>query len=364
MSKSEELSRKTRRMIAKNLIVLAALAVVIVIGVSSWFTLSGGNAAASGVSVECAIPEGLEVCIVDPDLSPENLQTYLNDDNHWKSESFTITDTEYPFLATLNLADITGDGMSFIAPPIYQIGTVATVRNTKQGDETDAEFSTKWSTGNIQTYANIDYMSIDLYFRTAGSGKKVVLNSNTYFGPNNEDLGNSVAGFSPDAVIGAARMAIYDSDLAERKLLWVPAPHLYFDGVNLFTEKYKTDNDLLDTNNTYGLFYTQNNIPINLHTDGTYNHGYYTADKQRHKIMYNATPGAGVTANNRKDYRLHTDVDLATFPTAQTTYNGKSYYAASVRMNVWVEGEDPESRSDQISGKFKSILNLTLSNAG
>ena len=77
-----------------------------------------------------------------------------------------------------------------------------------------------------------------MYFRTAGSGKKVVLNSNTYFGPNNEDLGNSVAGFSPNAVIGAARMAIYDSALAERKLLWVPAPHLYFDGVNLFTAKY------------------------------------------------------------------------------------------------------------------------------
>ena len=51
MKKSEELGRKTRKMIAKNLIVLAVLAVATVVGVRSWFTPTGGYAVASGVGV-------------------------------------------------------------------------------------------------------------------------------------------------------------------------------------------------------------------------------------------------------------------------------------------------------------------------
>ena len=369
MKKSEELGRKTRRLIAKNLIILAVLAVATVVGVRSWFTPTGAHAEASGVQVVCSVPEGLEVCVVDPILTGAQLTSYLNDDTNWKNESFTITDEDYPFLAALSLADITGDGKTFITPPIYQISSVATVQTTKFDSETQAEFNTKWSTANLETIRNQDYMSINLYFRTQKSGQKIVLSENTYYGPPSGpsasyDFGNKVSGFSSDAVIGAARMAIYDSALSTRKLLWVPAPHLFFDGVELFNTTYNqsTPNDLLNTANTYGLFYVQNGSNVNIHTDGTYNHGYYNANKTRTKVDYNSTPGAGVTANTNKDFKLHTDVDLTTLST-QTTYNSKSYYADFVQVNLWVEGEDPESRSAQITGKFKTILEFSLDSA-
>ena len=365
MKKSEELSRKTRRMIAKNLIILAVLAFVAFVGVSSWFTSSGASARATGVSVQCSVPEGLEVCVVDPSLTGTQLTDYLNDvgvtdpaDSHWKSESFTISDQEYPFLSALSLADITGDGKTFISPPIYQVGSVARVRDTKQGSDTDAEFATMWSAGNLETHRNVDYLSLNIYFRTAGSGKSVVLGSNTYYGPPSasNDFGSKSLGYSPNAVIGAARMAVYDSALSSRKLLWIPAPHLYFDGVDLFNTTKTTANDLLDTSNTFGLFYVDGSSATQtIHNDGTYNHGYYNADRTRTVVSYNTAPGAGVTANTTRDFKLHTDVDLAAL-SSTATYNNRTYYSDFVQMNFWVEGEDPESRSAQITGKFKAVL--------
>ena len=239
MKKSEELGRKTRRMIAKNLIVLAVLAVATVVGVRSWFTSTGAQAVASGLSVDCQIPEGLEVCVVDPSYTGSQLTNYLNDDANWKSASFVISDEDYPFLAALSLADISGNGKTFISPPIYQIGSVARVHDRQLSGETESEFLSKWSSANLETKRNQDYMSINLYFRTEAPGKKVVLDQSSYFGPPSGpaasyDFGNEVAGYSPDAVIGAARMAVYDSTLTTRKLLWVPAPHIYFDGVKLY----------------------------------------------------------------------------------------------------------------------------------
>ena len=50
MKKSDKLARKTRKMIAKNLIVLAALAAVAFVGVASWFT-QNTRAIADGINV-------------------------------------------------------------------------------------------------------------------------------------------------------------------------------------------------------------------------------------------------------------------------------------------------------------------------
>lgn len=354
MKKSLKLKRKTIKLLAKNLIVFAVLIAVTIVGVRSWFhdKSTDPSAKAADLSVECTVPEGLEIAIVAPGQTPT--------ESDWKKQSFTINDTDYPFLVALSLADITSDGKTFISPPIYQKGAVATVHNTKFDSETTSEFNSKWSNTNIATTPNVEYFSVDLYMRCTASGQKAVLDSATYFGPptSTNDFGNKVSGYSPDAVIGAARMSIYDSSITTRKLLWVPAPHLYFDGVDLFNSTYKNTNDLLNTGNTFGLFYTENNTSTNIHTDGTYNHGYYTGSKTHQKINRSTTPGQGVTSNTTKDYLLHTDVDLANL----TTRNG-NYYQNSVRINIWVEGEDPESRAAQISGQFKAIWNLKLASA-
>ena len=54
MKKSQEISRKTRRMIAKNLIVMIVLVVATVVGVHSWFS-SSTSASASGISLSAKV---------------------------------------------------------------------------------------------------------------------------------------------------------------------------------------------------------------------------------------------------------------------------------------------------------------------
>ena len=70
MNKSEKLSRKTRRMIAKNLIILAVLAVVAFASVVSWFTMSQ-KAEADGIVVQTQVADGLEFYIMPPSNSDQ-----------------------------------------------------------------------------------------------------------------------------------------------------------------------------------------------------------------------------------------------------------------------------------------------------
>ena len=75
MKKSDEIRRKTWRMIAKNLIVLAALAVAAVIGVMSWFTHKT-SATADGISMKCETPPGIEIAVVGASESAPSNSDY------------------------------------------------------------------------------------------------------------------------------------------------------------------------------------------------------------------------------------------------------------------------------------------------
>ena len=123
MKKSAKLKRKTRRLLIKNLIVFAVLVAVSFVGVRSWFLSAHDSAAskAGGLNITCTIPEGLEVAILQPGYVPDS-------DTVWHNTSFTISGSNYGFLASLSLADITSNGKTFIKPPIYQISAVATVQ--------------------------------------------------------------------------------------------------------------------------------------------------------------------------------------------------------------------------------------------
>ncbi len=339
MKKSEELSRKTWRMIAKNLIILAVLAVVAFIGVSSWFT-QNTTALADGIYMTCQIPDGLEVAIVQPGGTPQN--------SDFHSGMIQLTASEYGFLNTLSMTEITGDGVTFIKPPVSQISSVAKVK-------TDST----WDSNKIRTTPNTEYVSFDLYMRMKGLGKKVAFDNSTYLGPLDPTagFGNSVSGWSAASVIGAARLSVLDAQNS-RELLWIPAPHLYYDGVTL-------DTNVLDTNNDYGLSTVDpSGTPIVINSWGTYNHGYYLADKNTSSISYSANAAnvaTNVTANTDKSYTLPYDVDLATFTTGHTAvYNNQTYYQEKVRINIWIEGEDTEARSLQIGGEIKAVFALSL----
>lgn len=336
MKKSQELSRKTWKMIAKNLIVLAVLAVAAFIGVMSWFT-QNTTARADGIYAACQIPDGLEVAITAPGGAPQ--------ESDWKSGTIELNASNYSFLNTLTMAEVTGNGISFICPPIMQESSVAKVN-----------VSESWS--NIGTTPNKEYLSFDLHMRLKTSGRKVAFDSSTYFGPldSNANFGNSVSGWSENSVIGAARLSVITgTNSPARKLLWVPAPHLYYDGETLNT-------NVTDTSNNLGLFTIngQGGTDV-INTIGTYNHGFYNSDKTTTKYNYNATTAGGdnVTANTDKSYTLPFDVDICTL---NNKPSGSVYFQDKVRVNIWIEGEDTESRALQVGGEFKTIIALELKN--
>lgn len=333
MKKSQEISRKTRRMIAKNLIVMIVLVVATVVGVHSWFS-SSTSASASGISLSAKVSEGLEIQIVAPGAQISQ--------NKWVANEVTLDAANYPFLSTLNLLPVTGDGKVFIQPPITQVSAVATVNN---GNVT-------WDASKIKTKANTEYVSFDVYFRTRSAGKKVYLGDDTYYGPldSTESFGNSLAGWSSNSVIGACRMSVLDSS-NNQDLLWIPAPHLYYDGITL-------DTNVTDTSNTLGLNYVDaNNQKITLHSDGTYNHGYYISKNNRNTISYGDQVKSNVTANTNMDFMLHKNVDMANLTDTSVQ---QGYYMNHVRVNLWIEGEDPESRATQVGGEFKVVLNFEM----
>ena len=71
MKKSDEIRRRTWRMLAKNLIVLAALAVAAVVGVVSWLS-QGGSTKADGLSAQTQVEDGLEFYIMPPSDSDQS----------------------------------------------------------------------------------------------------------------------------------------------------------------------------------------------------------------------------------------------------------------------------------------------------
>ena len=88
MKKSDKLARKTRKMIAKNLIVLATLAVVAFAGVMSWFT-QNTRAIADGINVETKVEDGLEFYIMPPSDSDQYaaIKSRFKDNAKWNSKN-------------------------------------------------------------------------------------------------------------------------------------------------------------------------------------------------------------------------------------------------------------------------------------
>ena len=370
MKKSAKLKRKTIRLIVKNLIVLVILIAVSAVGVRSWFMSGHNYADASTVNVSCAVPDGLEVAIVAPGDS-------ITRDTVWYDTSFTLDTVTFPFLSALSITEISGDGITFIKPPLTQFSTVAAPDTTKT-----------WNANDITPKANSEYLSFDIYFRSKGSGHSVLLDRDSYFGTPTPtmEFGNKINGWSPNSVIGAARMSVVQNAgtaSAARKLLWIPAPFLHFDPV-MRSDDAILMKTLTDPTNTYGLAYIDSESTTHiLNADGTYNHGYYDANKQRH-ILYNSTinsspPSGAVNEPNLVantfldqndeqdvDYKLQKDVSIAALDTTANYYSSPTastttaYYTNHVRVNLWIEGEDPESRAAQVTGKIKAVLNLKL----
>lgn len=326
MKNSTAPNRKTGRMIAKNLIVLFAVALAGFCGIQAWFT-DNRSAEANGIEVECQAPDGIEIAVVGHDAPAPTEYTTGN---------ITLNKTNYPFLEKLQLTEITGDGTFFRKPALIQSGGQANV-------DTKAEWS--------EPTANEHYLSFDLYIRSKSQynisiGKKSTIKPDAPQLTTQDGTGiknqSKYGNFSRDSVVGAVRFSVVDYKSAppSKKLLWLPAPNIL---LKQTTDEYTLSDDMP--------------------SGESYSHVYYDTNRVQHPVSSTDVDRAFVVNNSGFDggkftYELGKNKSIAELKKSSDT-DTDPYYGAMVTCNMWIEGEDAEARLALVNGKFKVNLVLT-----
>lgn len=342
MKNSTAPNRKTGRMIAKNLIVLFAVALAGFCGIQAWFT-DKSSAEADGINVECQAPDGIEIAVVrHGDSAPTNDAAYKN--------TIELNSKNYSFIDDIKMTEVTSDGFTFYKPALKQENGIAK-------PITDVE----WEKADYTKH----YLSFDLYVRSKSDyniyidkTSTIKPNANILTGAdadNKSDFGESGAskGISRDCVTGAVRFSVANyktgetGETGETKLLWIPAPNILLN-VNSDTTKYSVSTDKREGE--------------------SYSHGYYEKDGSKWvKKFVSADDGSslgqvfvansnGFTPNGDYTYELGEKKKIMTLE-KDTTQNG--IYTGMVTCNMWVDGEDAEARLALVNGKFKVNLVLT-----
>lgn len=324
MKNSTAPNRKTGRMIAKNLIVLFAVALAGFCGIQAWFT-DNRSAEANGIEVECQAPDGIEIAVVGHDAPAPTEYTTGN---------ITLNKTNYPFLEKLQLTEITGDGTFFRKPALIQSGGQAHV-------DTKAEWS--------EPTANEHYLSFDLYIRSKSQynisiGKKSTIKPDAPQLTTQDGTGiknqSKYGNFSRDSVVGAVRFSVVDYKSAppSKKLLWLPAPNIL---LKQTTDEYTLSDDMP--------------------SGESYSHVYYDTNRVQHTVSSTDVDKAFVVNNDGFDggkftYKLGQNQNIAQL---NKSSENDQFYSAMVTCNMWIEGEDAEARLALVNGKFKVNLVLT-----
>lgn len=324
MKNSTAPNRKTGRMIAKNLIVLFAVALAGFCGIQAWFT-DNRSAEANGIEVECQAPDGIEIAVVGHDAPAPTEYTTGN---------ITLNKTNYPFLEKLQLTEITGDGTFFRKPALIQSDGQAHV-------DTKAEWS--------EPTANEHYLSFDLYIRSKSQynisiGKKSTIKPDAPQLTTQDGTGiknqSKYGNFSRDSVVGAVRFSVvdYKSATPSKKLLWLPAPNIL---LKQTTDEYTLSDDMP--------------------SGESYSHVYYDTNRVQHTVSSTDVDKAFVVNNDGFDggkftYELGQNQNIAQL---NKSSENDQFYSAMVTCNMWIEGEDAEARLALVNGKFKVNLVLT-----
>lgn len=391
---------KTTRhsLMAKGIMVLLSLLVLIFAFTFSWFTIAQPDADASGISVktksgsdfEYAIgfktsQTGGEYLVTDftnlgtQELDIENLHVT------GEFEEDGVTPRTFNLLYDYSPIDITGDGVTLIRPNM-EYGNWKI--NTGTDDYSIAE-------------ANTQYISFDIIVRSkspatlslgpksyaVGDIEKATVNNETVDLPDGSLLtGQNVnrlsdyGSFSRDAIVGAVRVAFIDyvddgsitvnsllTDPLDSKLaaapslLWVPRPDLYLN--NNGHDQDVTGwslNTGVDVERTF-------NLQSAAMTDSeysTYRHQQYDIfNNTNNSVVTNANDYVHVSSEDEDDcYRFNDTVELTRLAYDETVQENNmdvTYYYSKVRVRVWVEGTDSESRRALSGGKFRLNFDLT-----
>ncbi len=335
--------KKIKFALFKNLILSSVLLVTIILLTFSWFT-QNSEARADGIYIQCTTPPGVEIAVVEPGKEPK--------ETDYQTGTFTLDKDTFPILDSedFNMIDLTSDGKYFCRPAIGQMGSYAA-----PDVETD-----EWG----KAEPNRDYLSFDLYVRSESqqtislaSGSKLTTNDDgklTNGGSNKSADYN----FSRDAVVGASRFSIVDTD-DQVKLLWIPRPEIMLDCISDSTSgDYGTPTGVsINTGRKADFKGRYNDVQYTWNLKPSTNNGYYTHDKE-FAILDEA--GKYVVPSKVVDTsQVPTLGDNKNIMTLDEAPNDDGYYVNHVNCNLWIDGEDAEARLALVSGNFSINLQLT-----
>lgn len=192
------------------------------------------------------------------------------------------------------------------------------------------------------------------------------------------DYGN----FSRDAIVGAVRVAFlgFDDTLTAESystgtqddklnhtpsLLWVPRPDLYLNnnGNDLSTSGWS-----LNTGVTSGQTFNLQSQAMKDTAYSTYQHQYYNVFNAGYddtvKVVKDESDYVRISSKDTEgnEYHLNDTVELIPLDKPMTVHENDedvTYYYGKVRVRIWVDGTDTESRRALSKGKFKFNFDLT-----
>lgn len=350
MDKINAPNRKTGRMMAKNLIILLALALIAALAIWAWFTHQQ-SATAEGISIS-TIASGVQVSWTGTD------GTYYN---NLTARDNADVDAETGLAKQIDEADsklklVTGNGLNFFAPSLNKrTGAVLKNGNEWLGSVINAD--------NSQG----SYVDLDLYFRSDAQ-KTVYLAQDSKAEPKDVNANKSEYGnFSKDYICSAARLAFLDSTKNDCNFIWAPnSDYQLTESENGYSKYTTTDTDTItettggvvdggatEDGNSYS-FWTLD--PSSDYTGGEYrvitkeyefvydsSIHYYTADVVITVPSYTATNasvpfiltknGAGISIDANASFQNNSNNSLIKI--SNNTYNGAWYDGNEVSANQY-----------------------------
>lgn len=391
-------SQKQNRhsLMAKGIMVLLAILVLIFIITFAWFRNVPPPVDAQGVSMKTKSGSDFEYAIgfkTSQTFGEYLVTDFTNSDNsEWDIEDLNVpgktqadgtTPISYNLLYDYQPIDLTGNGYTLIRPAMdYGNWKI------KSGyDYSIAE-------------ANTQYISFDLILRSKAA-TTLSLGPNSYAigasevqGTTPKPDGSKLIGssaerksdygiFSRDAIVGAVRVAFlgFDDTLTADSyltgtqddklnhtpsLLWVPRPDLYLNnnGNDLSTSGWS-----LNTGVTSGKTFDLHSQAMNDTAYSTYRHQYYNVfeiddPNDTPEVVTDNSEYVHVSSKDAEgnEYHLNDTVTLIPLDKPKTVHEGNedaTYYYGKVRVRIWVDGTDTESRRALAKGKFKFNFDLT-----
>ncbi len=311
---------KSRLIILVNLVLLLVL---LTVSVYAWFAVNVDN----------------NVKMYEIEVHSDNpLQlSFTGEEGTW-SDSLDLSDLTRAdgsnVLSTMKFIEVTGDGSNFLIPTLTQHDNYAL-----------PDITSDWKSAT----ANQDYLSFTVHMRSKDP-LNIYVSSESFAEPvatvitgANCENKSSAGDFSKDCIVGAVRVAAFDS-AGTRKFVWIPRPDIHLKN-DMGSTTYEMQTGLTAGTDATGNQFAWNNSFIHYYYDSTY------------KTTSNNTPNNLTPLTTLPDTTSAEPTETL-IATLSGTPDSNGFYTGSATFTVWVEGCDTEGRRALANGKFNLALML------